>query len=123
MRSVKWMFGLASAIRVKASAAWPNSVCVVRKNLRRTGVLKNRLWTSTAVPTPQPHGATGLRMPAVDDDFRPRLRFGRAAAQHQRLTSAIDANASPRKPSVPTRNRSSASQILLVACGATASGS
>ena len=32
-----------------------------------------------------------------------------------RLTSAIDASASPRNPSVATRNRSSASAILLVA--------
>jgi len=34
-----------------------------------------------------------------------------------RLTSAIEARASPRKPRVPTRNRSSASASLLVACG------
>ena len=40
----------------------------------------------------------------------------------RRLTSAIEARASPRKPSVPTRNRSSASPILLVAWLATASG-
>ena len=40
-----------------------------------------------------------------------------------RLTSAIEASASPRKPSVPTRNRSSASAILLVAWLARASGS
>ena len=39
-----------------------------------------------------------------------------------RLISAIDASASPRNPSVPMRNKSSASTILLVACGATASG-
>ena len=40
-----------------------------------------------------------------------------------RLTSAIEASASPRKPSVPTRNRSSASASLLVAWLARASGS
>ena len=39
-----------------------------------------------------------------------------------RLTSAIEANASPRNPSVPTRNRSSAAVNLLVAWAATASG-
>ena len=40
-----------------------------------------------------------------------------------RLTSAIEASASPRNPSVPTRNRSSATVNLLVAWLATASGS
>ena len=38
-RKVKWTRGRARAIRVKASLMWPNSVCGVRMNFRRTGVL------------------------------------------------------------------------------------
>ena len=38
-RKVKWTRGSAKAIRVKASLMWPNSVCGVRMNFRRTGVL------------------------------------------------------------------------------------
>ena len=53
---MKWTCGWASASRVKASLQWPISVCVARRNLRRTGVLKNRLRTSIVVPTGQPQG-------------------------------------------------------------------
>ena len=38
-RRVKWTCGAARAMRVNASLTWPNSVCVVRRNFRRTGVL------------------------------------------------------------------------------------
>src|SRR4051812_30170923 len=41
----------------------------------------------------------------------------------RRDTEAIEASASPRKPSVPTDSRSASVAILLVACLATASGS
>ena len=85
----------------------------MRRNFCRTGVLKNRLRTSIVVPTGQPHGRNGSRL------RRRRLRAPRrcrASAVRlritSRLTSAIDASASPRKPSVPTRNRSSASANL-----------
>ena len=96
----------------------------MRRNLRRTGVLKNKLRTSIVVPTGQPQGDTGAGASA--GDFQLARRRRRRAVRlriNSRLTSAIDANASPRKPSVRTRNRSSASAILLVAWLATASGS
>ena len=63
-----------------------------------------------------------LTLPAIDDQFRAASASVGRLRMINRLTSAIDASASPRNPSVPTRNKSSASTILLVACGATASG-
>ena len=68
---------------MKASLTWPNSVCVVRRNLRRTGVLKNSCRTSTVVPTGQPQGTTGPTSPPMDLQFRPASLGRRAAAEHQ----------------------------------------
>jgi len=48
--------------------------------------------------------------------------FGRREVTLIRDTDAIDASASPRKPMLATRVRSSNVAILLVACGASASG-
>ncbi len=62
-------------------------------------------------------------MPAGDLPVRAAASTSRVRLRSvSRLTSAIDASASPRKPSDATRNRSSASWILLVAWLATASG-
>src|SRR5205823_3322887 len=47
---VKAACGRASAMRVKTSSQWPNSVGSVRRNLRRAGVLKYRSATTTVVP-------------------------------------------------------------------------
>ena len=121
-RSVKWTCGAARAIRVNASLTWPNSVAVVRRNFRRTGVLKNRLCTSTAVPGGQPHGADAPTAPPVASISPPLWLSGVRLRSTSRLTSAIEASASPRNPSVPMRNRSSASASLLVAWLARASG-
>ena len=70
-------------MRVKASLTWPNSVCVVRRNFRRTGVLKNRLWTSTVVPTGQPQGAAPGGRPPVTSISAAAVALRRAAPQHQ----------------------------------------
>ena len=73
--------------------------------------------------TGPPAGRSGSRRAADDFQLGAGVARQRAGCETtSRLTSAIDASASPRKPSVPTRNRSSASRILLVAWLATASG-
>ena len=82
-RKVKCTCGAARAMRMNASETWPNSVTLVRRNFRRTGVLKNRFCTSTAVPTGQPQGATLAHVAAAGLDFRPAGAFRRAAPQHQ----------------------------------------
>ena len=81
--SVKWTCGWASASRVRASVVWPISVCVERRNLCRTGVLKNRLRTSIVVPTGQPTGATGCGWPPTTSSSAPLVGVGRAAAKDE----------------------------------------
>jgi len=119
---VKWTCGEARATRTKASLVWPNSVCVERRNFRRTGVLKNKSRTSTVVPTGHPQGVTAETWPPLTVISAPLGASAGRLRRSRRLTSAIEARASPRKPNVPTRNRSSAEAILLVAWLATASG-
>ncbi len=116
------MPGQARATRTKASLAWPSSVCAERRNFRRTGVLKNRLRTSTVVPTGQPQGMTAEAWPPWTSIIAPAGESAHRLRRVSRLTSAIEAKASPRNPSVRTRNRSSAEAILLVAWLATARG-
>ena len=63
-------------MRVNASVMRPISVCVVFRNLRRTGVLKNRFRTSIVVPD---RARTGLqRLDAAADRLPARRRPRRA---------------------------------------------
>ena len=101
---------------------WPNSVCVRAEKLpphRRVEEqvvdLDRRAHRAAARRT------SPARPPATSISAPPWLSAVRLR-NTSRLTSAIEASASPRKPSVPTRNRSSASASLLVAWLATASG-
>jgi len=88
--------------------------------LRRTGVLKKRSRTSIVVPVGQPQGATAEHWPPLTEISAPPAASAVRLRSTNRLTSAIEARASPRKPSVPTANRSSAVAILLVAWAVTA---
>ena len=66
-------------------------------------------------------GLFGFAMSAIDPQFESAVLVGGPGA-NQRLTDFGDrGQASPRNPNVPTRNRSSASAILLVAWLVTAS--
>ena len=121
--SVKCTSGWASATRENASVAWPISVCGVRRNFCRTGVLKNRLRTSTAVPTGHPAASTSPTLPPLTSSSAPASASAGRLRSVNRLTAEILASASPRNPSDPTRNKSSADAILLVAWLVTASGS
>ena len=105
------------------SCRWSNSVFSVLRNLRRAGVLKNRSRTSTEVPTGCAAGCTrgDMSRPSVSTCqawSASRVREVRV----RRATELIDASASPRKPRLITRSRSSRSRILLVACRARDNG-
>ena len=84
------------------------------RNFRRAGTLKNSDATSTVVPRARAAGSATLTRPP---SMRTRCPSPAASAvtTSTRATAAIDASASPRKPSVPTRWRSSKLAILLVA--------
>ena len=61
--TLKATLGFARAMRATCSVMWLISVAAVLRNLRRAGVLKNRLRTSMVVPAGQPHGAGSLTVP------------------------------------------------------------
>ncbi len=71
-------------------------------NLRRTGVLKNRLRTSIVVPGGELHGVIGDNCPPTTSNSAPAFSSGGRDRSVNRLTSAIEASASPRKPIVAT---------------------
>ena len=109
--------GRLSAIRRTTSSTWRNSVASVRRNLRRAGVLKKRSRTSTVVPTgwATGSGASKRSLPSPRT-CQPLSASGVREASSSRLTEAMLGRASPRKPRLTTRSRSSRSAILLVAC-------
>ena len=67
------------------------------------------------VPGGQPHGTTSPSSPPFISSSAPASAAAGRLWIVNRLTAATDASASPRKPRVPTWNRSSADRILLVA--------
>ena len=99
------------------------SVCSVRRNFRRAGVLKNKSRTSTLVPCGCAAGVSLLSMstPSVST-FQASLASTVREIISRRDTEAILASASPRKPRLATFSRSSSSIILLVAWRLRASG-
>jgi len=120
---VKATSGRDSAMRRTTSAQWAYSVASDLRNLRRAGVLKNRSATVTVVP---PARAAGLTGPGAAPSASIRLAWASPRLRLARLTRATEAmlaSASPRKPRLATRSRSSSAPILLVAWRASASGS
>ena len=109
--------GRANASERTSSSIWPNSVRSARRNLRRAGTAWNRSRTSMLVPTGCAAGCV-----APSSIRAPRASCARREMIDIRDTEAIDASASPRKPMLATRVKSSNVAILLVACGASASG-
>ena len=97
------------------------SAASVFRNLRRAGRLKNRSRTSIDVPS----GHAGLGTVAARAALDPHLGARGASAVRvrsvKRDTDAMLGSASPRKPSVAMRSRSSARRILLVAWRSTES--
>jgi hypothetical protein len=99
------------------------SVRSLFRNLRLAGTLKNRSRTSTVVPTGCDAGTTLLTVPLSADTFAPMAASRARDMSCMRDTDAMLGNASPRKPSVATRSRSSMHVSLLVACRDSASAS
>ena len=114
--------GWAAAIRSSWVTQWPSSVASERRNLRRAGVLKNRSATSTRVPV-APAAAWIARSPPSASMVQALSACAVREVMLTAATEAIEASASPRKPSEPTASRSASEAILLVACRASASGS
>ncbi len=114
--------GRASASDFTSSSMCPNSVRSARRNLRRAGTAWNRSCTSTQVPT-APEAGCGAPKRAPAASMRQACSASRVReVSCKRDTEVIDASASPRKPMLATRVRSSKLAILLVACAAKASG-
>jgi len=118
--TVKATAGCAAASRITWAMQWPNSVASARRNLRRAGVRWKRSLTSIRVPTRPAAGVTPARSPPVEN---PVSAPGTRDVIVTSATEAIDASASPRKPSDSTASRSSRLAILLVACRVSASAS
>ncbi len=112
--------GRASAARRIISRQWPNSVCSLFRNLRRAGVLKYSSRTSIVVPT---EPAAGDSTPVCASIFIACAASAVRLVIDISATDAIDASASPRKPSVATASSSSSERILLVAWRISASAS
>ena len=84
-------------------------------NFSRAGVLKNRSRTTMVVPSGHPAAVTSPGTPPSKDSAAPVSRPRFRENTSKRLTAAIAASASPRNPSVPMADRSSAVRSLLVA--------
>ncbi len=104
------------------SQTCPSSVATLLRNFLRAGTLKNRWRTSTRVPGDPPHGRTADSSPPSHRSSAPVGWSGGRDWRSTFATPPMAASASPRKPIVTTRNRSSAVSSLLVAWLAKASG-
>ncbi len=83
------------------------SVRSARRNLRRAGTLKNRSRTSIVVPTGCAAGSGALTSPLSASIAYACAAPALREVSCMRDTDAMLGSASPRKPSVPTRSRSS----------------
>jgi hypothetical protein len=112
----------ARLARFSASTQCAASVAADLRNLRRAGVCEYRSSTSTVVPTGPAAGVISplaLALSMHEADAAPSVRL----VMRTLATDAIDASASPRKPSVSTRSSSASVAILLVAWRVNASAS
>ena len=114
--------GTDNATRIAASSQWPNSVESVLRNFRRAGVLKNRSSAVTTVPISSAPGSAGDISPPTASMRVACAALACRVNTESREMAARLANASPRKPKLATRSRSSSVRILLVAWRAKASG-
>ena len=112
--------GWAMASRLRTSRAWPVSVRSALRNLSRAGVAKNRSRTSIRVPAGWAAGAGADLTPRSSVISQPCAEPAARVTSRTRPTAPIEGSASPRKPSVAMRLRSS-SASLEVAWRSTAS--
>ncbi len=118
--TVKATAGCAAASRITCATQCPNSVASALRNLRRAGVLWKRSMTSIRVPTSPAAGVMSALSPRTEKAVSaPGTRDVTVTS----ATAAIEASASPRKPSDSTASSSSRLAILLVAWRVSASAS
>ncbi len=108
--------GAAKAAWVMYLVTGPSSDCPERRNLRLAGRLKNRSRTSIDVPRGKARSVTETSRSPSRSMTVPRPDAPSEVLSVSRDTAAIEARASPRKPSVAMRSRSSSRAILLVEC-------
>src|SRR5580704_17734793 len=92
-----------------------SSVDSAFRNFFRAGVLKKRSRTVIEVPSGRPASSTRAILPPLISMMVPAGASAARVSRQRRDTEAIEGRASPRKPSVATLSRSSASLILEVA--------
>jgi hypothetical protein len=105
--------GWASARVTTASPDARVSLAAERRNLRRAGVLKKRVRTTTVVPRWRTASDTRSRRPPLTLSSVPESPS--EVVSVRRETDAMAGSASPRKPKVATPTRSAALRTLLVA--------
>ena len=115
--------GRDSAMRLNVSSHQANSVFSLFRNLRRAGVLKYSSRISTLVPCACAAGAAVLCVPSAASIFHACVLSALRLVSVTCATAAMLASASPRKPMLATRCRSSSEAILLVAWRISANGS
>ena len=110
-------------MRLNVSSHQAYSVFSVFRNFRRAGVLKYSSRNSTLVPWAWAVGAAALCVPSIASTFHACAASAGRLVRVTCATAAMLANASPRKPMLATRCKSSSEAILLVAWRISASGS
>ena len=108
--------GLTRAIRSNSLIILRNSVSFDFRNLRRAGTLKNRFLIEKILPSVQASGLISSNVEPAMDSFVPNSVPLKRVRSSTWATAAIEASASPRNPIVWRENRSSAEDILEVAC-------
>ena len=107
--------GWASACICTAAVTRLPSTVSDFMNFIRAGVLKKRSRTMMVVPSGQPISVSSRIFPASSFNDVPDMLPAVLVRRSMRLTEAMAANASPRKPMVPMAARSSAQRSLEVA--------
>ncbi len=113
---LKDMSGWERAICSIRSETYPPSVAGCFKNLRRTGVLKNRFLTMIVVPSGAPTSSVSLLSAPSSKRRTPSRDSFVLVIISTFATAAILDRASPLKPRLEILDRSDMFLILLVAC-------
>ena len=103
--------GAASASRRTAASACSASVRGCLRNFRRAGVAKNRSDTTTRVPGAPAAGATSDTAPPATEISEACAASRVREVMCRRAAAPIEGSASPRKPSVSMRTRSSSASF------------
>ena len=130
-----WSSSLPSRMYRRESSGRLRAICATRvptaaasaasdfMNFSRAGVLKKSSRTAMVVPSGHPAASTSPGTPPSRWRLAPASAPRCRETTSRRLTAAMAARASPRKPRVPMAARSWAVRSLLVACRRKAVGS